>query len=151
MSDQLVEQAIALAHAKAQQAYHNRDLGAYMDSFAMDLAYRQPDGSVIGRDRLSADVADQFKRMIAAASVYKREAIRTLATGVEEDLVQQAWACTTIFGCVHRTWHIERRGTYTWSDGSGRWRIKSVNVRSERVISSSWFIGRTPQPPFGPA
>ncbi len=50
-------------HERAKRAFEQKDLAAYRELFAPELAYCQPDGRVIDRDQLIRDVKLQFRRL----------------------------------------------------------------------------------------
>ncbi len=146
MKDQ-IEHELDQAHELARKAYQARDLEAYMFRFSPGLKYQQVDGKVIGREQLSRDVAAQFRKLTASTSAYRRERLRAVTGGVEEELFQEAWICATAFGFLHRIWHLERCGTYSWQKADNRWQIIAVRVISERLTNSRWRVGRRPKLP----
>jgi hypothetical protein len=122
------------AHAAAKRAYLARDLVAYMDVFLPDLTYHQPDGRVIGRDRLAQDVANQFANVGGMDSSYVRESIENYGSDVIEVLEQTAWAEVVAFFVIKKKWRLKRRGRYVWTQTSAGWRIKHVEVLEEKVL-----------------
>jgi hypothetical protein len=136
-----IEQELDGRHAEANLAFARKDIGTYREIFSPSLAYRQPDGRVIGRDELMRDVAVQFRRLDRAAWGFIREDLRISSGQVRETLIQKATAETTVFGFVHRRWKMNRRGIYTWTAQEGRWVIKQVEVLSETVTSAGWSFG----------
>ncbi len=151
MIDPSIERELDAAHASAQEAYRNRDIVAYMERLTPGVSYRETSGRVVSREKLTQQVLSQFRRLSAAATSFTRVGLRTAPHGVEEDLVQEVWACGTGFAFIHRVWHLERKGTYTWSNADGEWRISAVTVHSERVVLAVWRFGRRPALPLGVA
>jgi ketosteroid isomerase-like protein len=121
------------AHARAKQAYRTKDLESYMDGFTPDLAYKQLDGRVIGRDELRRQVQAQFAAVQDMDGTYSRESLEAAGGDISEVLTQMAWARMRFLGVFRRTWRVERRGRYVWSNSGGVWRIRSVEVLSERT------------------
>jgi len=130
------------AHHTAQTAFQARNLKGYMAAFTLDLAYKQLDGTTIGRDALRKDVARQFDRVSAVSSQFARESFQANGTEVSEALRQSVWFATTAFGILHRVWRLERRGLYTWRRGSQGWQIAAVEVFSERLVGAGFQIAR---------
>jgi len=135
------------AHQISRAAFQAHDLKTYMDIFALDLSYRQPDGKTIGRDQLQKDVSQQFNRLSAARWDYARESFQSTPAEATETLSQTAWLATTAFGVIHRLWRLERRGNYTWRRKDNRWQIALVEVVFERVVAAGVQVGLRPRLP----
>jgi hypothetical protein len=126
-------------HNDAKSAFEHKDLPAYREIFAPDLAYRQADGSVIGREQLMRDVATQFSRLRWVRSSFARESIEVEDDRAAELLTQTGLAGTTAFLFVHRIWKITRKGRYYWTKVEDRWRIERVEVLEEHVTGHFEF------------
>jgi hypothetical protein len=133
-------------HARARTAFEQRDLAACRDLFAPDLKYRQPDGRTIGRDALMRDVAAQFRRLSRVRSSFVRDHVEIGEDRATEILTQTGSAGVTAFFFVHRTWHLVRKGRYTWKRSGGRWRIAEVEVLEEHVRPGRVHLGFRPPP-----
>ncbi len=128
------------AHGEAKAAFNRKDLRAYMSLFSPDLRYRQFDGRVIDRDRLTQDVQAQFSRLGATSGTFVREKIELADGKAIEILCQTASACATAFFVLHRIWDVSRRGRYVWKLYDGRWVIEDVEVLEERIRSQGLSI-----------
>jgi hypothetical protein len=146
-SNELPMREIDDAHARAQKAFQTRDLRSYMEIFTPDLTYRQPDGQTIDRDTLRKDVARQFKSITAVRWRFARESFEAAGNEVSESLIQTGWIASTAFGILHRLWHLERRGLYTWRRTNRDWQISAVEVHSERVVGAGLQLGWRPRLP----
>ncbi|WP_337268407.1 nuclear transport factor 2 family protein [Oryzifoliimicrobium ureilyticus] len=83
-----VEQELYERHAVARAAFLNRDIAAYGALFSPNLAYRQIDGSVIGRRKLLDDVEVQFRRRHKPTWRFSREDLKVEGDEIIETLVQ---------------------------------------------------------------
>jgi hypothetical protein len=126
-------------HNAARNAYRTRNLEAYRDLFAAGLDYRQADGRAIDRSRLMRNVAAQFSRLNRCHTDFIREALEFDGVIAEETLTQTAWLEASAFGVIRRTWHIWRRGRYTWQLLNGGWKIIRVHVLNE-TLKSDWSV-----------
>jgi hypothetical protein len=140
-----IAQELDARHAEARAAFVARDLAAYTATFSPELAYRQADGRVIGRDALMRDVAQQFAQLDRATSSFVREALECGPDAATEVLTQTAVGVIRGFFVVHRTWTVTRRGRYTWARENGVWRISAVEVLHERVVGRFDFGWRAPE------
>ena len=130
-----VAQALDAAHRSAKAAYSRRDPLAYMELFADDLAYRQADGNVIGRDQLAKEVKAQLSMLDSAETSFTREKLEVVGDEATEVLRQIATVTTKHFIVIRRTWNIDRLGKYVWRNTEQGWRIKKVEVLKEKVTS----------------
>jgi hypothetical protein len=128
-------------HAIARSAFEPRDLAVYRSLCSPDLKYRQTDGRVIDLNRLMEDVAPQFQRTNRAQWSFRREQIEFGPDCVTETLAVRASFGTTVFGIVHQTWDIRRRGRYTWWKAQGRWWLTEVDMIEERMSLGRFSIG----------
>jgi ketosteroid isomerase-like protein len=128
-----VEAELDLAHLKANQGYHAKDVKAYMAIFAPDLKYKQPDGRVIGREQLARDVKSQFSSVQTADTSYVRESLQVDSDRAIEILIQEASITTSHFVFMTRVWRLKRRGRYTWIRLPDGWKIQEVEVLHESV------------------
>ncbi len=126
-------------HAEAKRAFERRDLAAYREIFAPDLAYCQADARVIGREQLMRDVAIQFDRLRWVRSSFTRESIEPGNDRAIELLTQTALAGATAFFFIHRIWKIARKGRYHWTKVENQWRISRVEVLEECVTGHFKF------------
>ncbi len=137
-ADEIASELDAM-HRRAKLALEQKDLAAYGDLFAPELAYCQPNGRVIGRDQLMRDVATQFRRLSWVSSSFVRESIEPGDDRAIELLVQTGFALATAFFFIHRIWKLDRRGRYYWKKVGGRWQIDRAEVIEERVSGSLHF------------
>ncbi|KAA1183896.1 hypothetical protein FP026_07700 [Rhizobium tropici] len=136
-----VEEQLDERHAVARAAYLDRDIAAYGALFSLDLAYQQVDGSVIGRQQLLSDVAQQFRRRHDATWHFNREDLKVEADEVIETLVQLGTIEASAFGLIHRSWTLNRSAAYVWTTLKGAWTIRRVQVFSEQIRHSGWRFG----------
>ena|SRR5258706_13403706 len=129
----LVGTEIDAVHAKARASYRAKDLRAFMEVFAPGLKYKQPDGRVIGREQLGRDVASRLGSVEAADSSYVRESLEVNGDRATEVLTQTASITMRRFIVFTHTWHITRRGRYTWVRQANGWKVEEVDVLSERL------------------
>ena len=120
-------------HVKASAGYRAKDLSAFMDVFAPNLKYKQPDGRTIGREQLARDVGPQLSSLEAADTSYVRESLEVDGNRATEVLTQTASLTVRRFIFFKHTWHITRRGRYVWVRQPSGWKVEEVEVRSERV------------------
>ncbi len=126
-------------HNDAKRAFEHKDLPAYREIFAPDLAYCQADGCVIGREQLMRDVATQFRRLNWVRSSFAHESIEPGDSRATELLTQTGLAVATAFIIVHRIWKITRKGRYHWTKVESHWRIERVEVLEEHVTGHFKF------------
>jgi len=124
---------IDVAHSIAKQAYHDKNVKAYMETFAPDMKYEQLNGQVIGFNKLEDQVKSQFASVRDMDSSYERESIEVLEDKATETLMQKAWATVIAFGFVKRTWRVTRCGIYTWIKTETGWKINRVQILTERI------------------
>jgi hypothetical protein len=128
-----IESALDHAHADAQSAFDAKNLDRYMAGFSHNLAYKQFNGKTINWEQLREDVASQFARLSKVESKFIRERIEYAGANVVEYVIQNATAEERIIFVFKRTWHIRRRGIYTWSKANSGWVISKVDVLEESV------------------
>jgi Domain of unknown function (DUF4440) len=129
-------------HYDAKRAFEHKDLAAYREIFAPDLAWCQADGRIIGRQQLMRDVASQFRRLRWVRSSFARESIEPGDDRVVELLTQTAFAGATAFFFIHRIWNITRKGRYYWTKIVDQWQIDRVEVLEEHVAGHFKFGSR---------
>ena len=136
-----IEQELDARHEAAQAAFANRDIEAYGAMFSPSLAYRQPDGRVIGRERLMRGVEEQFRGIGGVLSSSSRERLSIAGNEATELLTQITFVETSFFGVVHARWKLLRRSEYTWTKADGVWLIERVEVLSEKLGRVGWRFG----------
>jgi hypothetical protein len=141
MTDGAIALELDARHAEAQAAFARRDAAAYAAMFSPALAYRQPDGRVIGREQLLRDVEAQFRNTGGAVSTFARERLSVAGAQAVELLTQTAYFETSAFGLIHLRWRLTRRGEYTWTRENGAWVIVRVDVLAESIGRVGWRLG----------
>ena len=120
-------------HLRASASYRAKDLHAFMDVFAPNLRFKQPDGRTIDREQLARDVGPQLASLEAADTSYVRESLEVDGNRATEFLTQTASLTLRRFCFFKHKWHITRRGRYVWVRQPNGWRVEEVEVLSERV------------------
>lgn len=133
-------QELDAAHAKANDAFARRDADAYMELFHADLAYRQPDGQTVDRNRIEASVRRQLAIVHSAQSEFQRKGLVLTGEEAVEVLTQEATFEVRAFLFLHRAWTVRRRGRYFWTRTPGGWRITRVEVLSEVVLPTRTWL-----------
>jgi hypothetical protein len=124
-------------HRQARNSYEKKDLRAYMDLFAPDLSYKQPNGRVIGRPALAANVASQLASIEAVETTYVRDSLQVDGDQAVEVLTQTAVTTVRYLLFLRRTWFLKRRGKYTWTRTPEGWKIRAVDVLEETVSAGA--------------
>jgi hypothetical protein len=133
-------QELDAAHAKANDAFARRDADAYMELFHADLAYKQPDGQTIDRNRIEAHVRRQLAIVHSARSEFQRKGLLLTGEDAVEVLIQEATFEVKAFLFLHRAWTVRRRGRYSWTRTPGGWQITRVEVLSEVVLPTRTWL-----------
>jgi hypothetical protein len=136
-----IESELNEAHEAAKRAFRCKDLEAYRNGFSPSLTYRQADGTIIDRDQLMRQVAQQFRALTYVNSSFVRERLSVVDERVTEILLQEASLEATAFGFAHRSWKLIRRGEYEWIKMGAAWVIQHVQVHSETVRHAGWRLG----------
>ncbi len=134
-------------HSANKAAFLSRDLEAYMRPFAATLRYQQADGRIIDRETLRSQVAKQLKTVTLADWTFRVTDTTPTADGVIETGEQLGWIASTAFGILHRIWHLERRGKYTWHESLVGWQITKVEILEESVRGAGFQLGWRPRAP----
>jgi hypothetical protein len=119
-----------------------------MAIFAPDLIYHQADGKTINLQRLTKDVARQFRSQGDADWTFTLHDQVHEGGVVVETVAQSGWFAATAFGLLHRVWLLERQGRYVWKLHDGRWCIGEVTILREKVTPAGFQFGLRPRPPF---
>lgn len=138
-----IEAELDERHAIARTAFLNRDVAAYRALFSPALAYHQVDGRVIDRRQLMRDVASQFRRRLNAKWHLAREHLKIDLDEAAETLIQLVTVEMSALGLIHRTWQLNRRAVYVWTEPGGVWTIGRVHVLSEEGKHLGWRFGIT--------
>jgi hypothetical protein len=136
-----IEKDLDELHSTAAAAFARKDVAAYRKLFSPTLTYQQADGTIIDREQLMRDVAEQFRRLTHAASSYSRESIFIAGNEATEVLEQEAYLRATAFGFINRSWTLRRRGSYVWFKTGDTWVVQRVQVLSEAIIPEGWRFG----------
>ena len=132
-SGNIVLQLDAL-HARASQAFSNRDLQAYRDCFADDLQYTQLNGETINREQLMEDVKPQLKKCKSVETEFIRQSIKLNHDGTVTQILKQIGTfSTTVLIFLPRKWDVVRQGRYTYRSTNDGWKICEVKVLEESV------------------
>ncbi len=132
-SEEIATELDAL-HEVARRTFSERDIEAYRALFAEDLCYVQSNGTAIDREHLMRDVSLQLTRFRSVDTTYNRESLTVNDDGsVTQVLEQTARYSLSVFVLFTKTWHLNRRGKYTYRKTELGWRIAEVEVLSETV------------------
>ncbi len=84
---------------------------------------------------MMSDVARQLARFRSVNTAYKRESLAVNGDGsVTQVLEQIAQLSVSVFSLFTKTWHLTRRGKYTYRKTDLGWKIAKVEVLSETVV-----------------
>jgi hypothetical protein len=137
----LVAAELAARHRRANDAFRQKDLAAYLDTFAASLAYRQADGKRLDRDQLAQQVKAQLAGLSSVENSYESESLVIEGEQATEVLRQTASIELVHLGVIRRRWNLFRRGRYVWRKFGGDWQIAEVEVLEERVVPGGTRLG----------
>jgi hypothetical protein len=137
----IVAAELKAIHQRAKEAFQRKDLAAYMEVFSPTLTYKQPDGKVIGRDRLTRQVKEQLDALGSVESSYECESLQVESDRTTEILRQTASTEMVHLSVIRRRWHLVRRARYVWKRVDSEWQIAEVEVLEERVTPAGLRIG----------
>src|ERR1700733_13335522 len=85
------------SHSIANDALKNRMFENYIDVFGDDLKYKQLDGKIIDKARLSTDIKFYFNRVINYTSSFDRLSFMIEKDVIIEELIQHASISLKVF------------------------------------------------------
>ncbi len=119
-------------HEKGLDAIRDRNFESYMSIFAEDLSYKQLNGKVIDKKRLTNDQKRYFSRIVSANSSYQRITYTYNNDLFSETLQQEAEISIRVFAFFKKTINVMRKATYDWSKIKDDWKIINVEILEEQ-------------------
>jgi len=121
------------SHSIANDALKNRMFENYIDVFGDDLKYKQLDGKIIDKARLSTDIKFYFNRVINYTSSFDRLSFMIEKDVIIEELIQHASISLKVFFFFSKTWKVQRKGIYKWKSIDNSWKIINVEILEEKI------------------
>ena len=131
--------AINAVHQRARVALDARNLELYLSFLHPRLLYIKTDGVTLGKQDIGRDVRRQFANAHVVRTSFRQQSFAVTSDGATEVLEQDIEFVVRAFGFVRREWNVTRRGRYDWIHDGEAWRIKRIEVASEKT-SSRWYL-----------